>query len=84
MTITIPDELAASLQLEADRQGTTAESLALQGVRSVVTSPEADRGYELDDEMNALLAAKRERIIAEASRPPQDVGHFADDNWDSP
>ena len=81
MTIIIPDELAATLHAEAERQGTTAEELALWGVRIVAHSAECERGYDLDDEMKALLNAKRDRLFEDASQPPKDVGHFADDDW---
>ena len=81
MTITIPDELAASLTAEAERQGVTAEELALQGVRQVV-SADAERGYELDDEMKAIISAKKQRWVAEAGSPPSEVARFADDSWE--
>jgi hypothetical protein len=81
MTITIPDELAASLTAEAERQGMTAEELALQGVRQVVFA-DAERGYELDDEMKAIVAANKNRWEAEAASPPPEVARFADDLWE--
>ena len=84
MTITIPDDLAASLKAEAERQGTSPEELALQGVRQVLPAADAAtaRGYELDDEMKALLAAKRERMLREAANPPESVSYYANDDWD--
>ena len=83
MTITIPDELAKSLEEEAERQGVSAEELALQGVRQVVPArAESDRGYELDEDMQGLIAAKKNRWASEAASPPVETARFADDDWE--
>lgn len=83
MTITIPDDLAKSLAEEAARQGVSPEDLAIEGVRQIVpTEAETERGYELDDEMRALIAAKKVRWSKAAALPPPETARFADDDWE--
>lgn len=55
MTITIPDDLAASLQAEAERQGVSAEALAIKGVQQVVPSRPPASEAETEGSLYDLL-----------------------------